>query len=189
MHDDWGPDCPSYELSDSRGAPAAGSSRGSAAAFRCAAALPSSWARSSWCSTAHLARRTGPSQSFRAVLAGRIRGLRLRHRGLVASDRAADGRSLLEDATLVVTVLRAHWRDGRSKPTRPAADARVCPLRLSDDRIAARCPRVMLAVSDGAHRGRMASTERYKGHDQLIEALPDLRRHVPDARLVFRRNR
>jgi phosphatidyl-myo-inositol dimannoside synthase len=32
--------------------------------------------------------------------------------------------------------------------------------------------------------GRMVSTERYKGHDQLIEAWPQVRAAVPDARLV-----
>lgn len=32
--------------------------------------------------------------------------------------------------------------------------------------------------------GRMVSTERYKGHDQLIEAWPDVRAQVPDAVLM-----
>jgi phosphatidylinositol alpha-1,6-mannosyltransferase len=32
--------------------------------------------------------------------------------------------------------------------------------------------------------GRMVATERYKGHDQLIEAWPDIVAHVPDAVLV-----
>jgi phosphatidylinositol alpha-1,6-mannosyltransferase len=32
--------------------------------------------------------------------------------------------------------------------------------------------------------GRMAANERYKGHDELIEAWPDVRRSVPHARLV-----
>ncbi len=33
--------------------------------------------------------------------------------------------------------------------------------------------------------GRMFSTERYKGHDPLIEAWPDLKARVPDAQLVI----
>jgi len=33
--------------------------------------------------------------------------------------------------------------------------------------------------------GRMGSTERYKGHDQLLEALPELARNHPDPRLVI----
>jgi phosphatidylinositol alpha-1,6-mannosyltransferase len=32
--------------------------------------------------------------------------------------------------------------------------------------------------------GRMASAERYKGHDQLIDAWPEIVSHVPDAQLV-----
>jgi phosphatidylinositol alpha-1,6-mannosyltransferase len=40
----------------------------------------------------------------------------------------------------------------------------------------------------GAHAvlvvGRMASAERYKGHDQLIDAWPEIVAHVPDAQLV-----
>jgi glycosyltransferase involved in cell wall biosynthesis len=31
----------------------------------------------------------------------------------------------------------------------------------------------------------MASSERYKGHDQLIDALPAIRRRAPDTQLVF----
>jgi phosphatidylinositol alpha-1,6-mannosyltransferase len=33
--------------------------------------------------------------------------------------------------------------------------------------------------------GRMASSERYKGHEQLIRIWPHVRRHVPDAQLVL----
>jgi glycosyltransferase involved in cell wall biosynthesis len=33
--------------------------------------------------------------------------------------------------------------------------------------------------------GRMASSERYKGHDQLIEVWPLVRRAVPDAQLII----
>jgi phosphatidyl-myo-inositol dimannoside synthase len=40
-------------------------------------------------------------------------------------------------------------------------------------------PRDVLAV------GRMAVDERYKGHDQLLEAWPSVAARVPDARLVF----
>jgi len=33
--------------------------------------------------------------------------------------------------------------------------------------------------------GRMSASERYKGHDQLLEVWPDLLRQVPDARLLI----
>jgi phosphatidylinositol alpha-1,6-mannosyltransferase len=40
-------------------------------------------------------------------------------------------------------------------------------------------PHVVLVVA------RMSSKERYKGHDQLLEAWPAVRARIPDARLVF----
>ena len=40
-------------------------------------------------------------------------------------------------------------------------------------------PRVVLVV------GRMTSEDRYKGHDELLDLWPAIRREVPDVRLVF----
>ena len=62
----------------------------------------------------------------------------------------------------------------------------VCPLSLEPGRVivedgpgvAAKEP-VVLVVA------RMQSTERYKGHDQLIEAWPLVRARVPEARLII----
>jgi phosphatidylinositol alpha-1,6-mannosyltransferase len=60
----------------------------------------------------------------------------------------------------------------------------VCPLGLSDparkpERLAGPAGPTILTVA------RMASTERYKGHDQLLDALPAVRRQIPEAKLVF----
>lgn len=59
----------------------------------------------------------------------------------------------------------------------------VCTLALPDERVGAQSPPrtqppTVLVV------GRMAVSERYKGHDQLIEAWPEVARRVPGARLV-----
>jgi phosphatidylinositol alpha-1,6-mannosyltransferase len=63
----------------------------------------------------------------------------------------------------------------------------VCPLALpeaetataSDSDAPALRPRTVLIV------GRMLTTERYKGHDQLIEAWPTVTAQIPDAQLVL----
>jgi phosphatidylinositol alpha-1,6-mannosyltransferase len=62
----------------------------------------------------------------------------------------------------------------------------VCPLSLQKGaalpsghaRAASRSPRVLVV-------GRMASTERYKGHEQLIRAWPGVISRVPDAELIM----
>jgi phosphatidylinositol alpha-1,6-mannosyltransferase len=69
----------------------------------------------------------------------------------------------------------------------------VCPLALEPDipaadvRLTARWrerigPKAVITV------GRMASGERYKGHDQLLESWDAVRARVPGARLVFAGN-
>jgi phosphatidylinositol alpha-1,6-mannosyltransferase len=101
----------------------------------------------------------------------------------VWSPLAPRDRRLLEDATLVVacsshTARRAH----EVNPALPSFS--ICHLGHSTSGPVPALP----SPSDGSTVltvARMASTERYKGHDQLIEALPDLLRDVPDARLVF----
>ena len=65
-------------------------------------------------------------------------------------------------------------------------DIAVCPLALQKNDeppavrlpAAGRPPRVLVV-------GRMASTERYKGHEQLIRAWPAVRARVPAAELVM----
>jgi phosphatidyl-myo-inositol dimannoside synthase len=66
----------------------------------------------------------------------------------------------------------------------------VCPLALGDGTAPAPGDRVATwRRLVGAHGvvtvGRMVAAERYKGHDQLLEAWGDVRQRVPDARLVF----
>jgi phosphatidylinositol alpha-1,6-mannosyltransferase len=63
----------------------------------------------------------------------------------------------------------------------------VCPLTLETP--AAPLPEVSSDRRWGRNAvllvGRMAATERYKGHDELLDAWPRVRAAVPDARLVF----
>ena len=67
----------------------------------------------------------------------------------------------------------------------------ICPLALPPERAAGGCteegeapgpdigPHAVLVV------GRMLAAERYKGHDQLIEAWPQIAAEVPDSQLVI----
>ncbi|MEO8481897.1 MAG: glycosyltransferase family 4 protein [Acidobacteriota bacterium] len=63
----------------------------------------------------------------------------------------------------------------------------ACPLALSPEwsRFAAQAPAAMTPPSRTVLIvGRMVASERYKGHDQLLEAWPDVIARAPDARLV-----
>lgn len=76
-------------------------------------------------------------------------------------------------------VMRAH----------PAAgEVLACPLALLPDTPEGGVDTPMLGtVGDRGVllTGRMSASERYKGHDELIEAWPAVLARVPDARLVF----
>lgn len=62
----------------------------------------------------------------------------------------------------------------------------ACPLALSPDwsQVAARAPATGTPSRTVLIVGRMVASERYKGHDQLLEAWPAIAARVPDARLV-----
>jgi phosphatidylinositol alpha-1,6-mannosyltransferase len=90
---------------------------------------------------------------------------------------AADVR-LANSAYTAARVMRAHPEIGRVEP---------CPLALLEPPVTAahtgrqgppREPTVLMV-------GRLASTERYKGHDELIDAWPRVVAAVPSARLVI----
>jgi len=92
-------------------------------------------------------------------------------------------RALLNDAALVVTTSRHTARQAREfNPELPPVA--VCPLGVSEPQ----------RMPYHAHVGRaatiltvarLAASERYKGHDQLIDALPAVCARVPEARLLF----
>jgi phosphatidylinositol alpha-1,6-mannosyltransferase len=64
-----------------------------------------------------------------------------------------------------------------------------CPLALLPDTRTAPKAGSALSVDLGPRAvivvARMAATERYKGHDELLDAWPRVLAHAPDARLVF----
>jgi phosphatidylinositol alpha-1,6-mannosyltransferase len=68
-----------------------------------------------------------------------------------------------------------------SLPPRPKTGSLPAhaPLEHSPATVPALGPRAVLVV------GRMSSSERYKGHDQLLEAWPAVIAGLPDAKLVF----
>jgi phosphatidylinositol alpha-1,6-mannosyltransferase len=103
--------------------------------------------------------------------------------GIEVWDRLAPAdRAILDGAALLVTN-SAHTARRAEAANPGLGPVAVCPLGHSapNDAPAARrhASPIILTVA------RMVSTERYKGHDQLIEALPAIRRRVPEARLVF----
>jgi phosphatidyl-myo-inositol dimannoside synthase len=96
--------------------------------------------------------------------------------------------------TLERAAMRRAWRVaaisqhtiGRFRDANPDLKdlhVRVCHPGLSDQHVAStelksQTPTALIA-------GRMASDERYKGHDQLIEVWSEVRQDVPDATLVI----
>lgn len=94
-------------------------------------------------------------------------------------------RRVLDDAALCIANSRYTVERMRAaNPGLPAVD--VCQLALSaatdrapGHRVSRFGPHMVLIVA------RMASAERYKGHDELIAAWPDIVAAVPDARLVI----
>ncbi len=105
-------------------------------------------------------------EAWRPLSAGRARALRL-----------ADG----------VLAISRHTLE-RARPFCPGLDrAVVLPLALEEREPAGEVDRDLVArLGEGfvLIAGRMAATERYKGHDELLAALPLLVARVPGARLV-----
>jgi len=96
-----------------------------------------------------------------------------------------DGLRVIRDAALLVS--NSQHTASRVRTVCPDAGAiAVCPLALPDEVLAAsasaepalRAPMVLMV-------GRMLAAERYKGHDQMLDAWGSVRRAVPTARLVI----
>lgn len=104
------------------------------------------------------------------------RRLRVRERQAVAS---AQG---------LIAISRATARRFReANPDLAAMPVSVCPLgiRPAAPLTAAANQAGDIAPGFALIVGRLSAEERYKGHDELIAAWPDVRRRVPDARLVI----
>jgi phosphatidylinositol alpha-1,6-mannosyltransferase len=180
MHEEWGPDCPVYELSGTTRAVSAISRVAHRLRFGARVASAEVMGRSSWFFHSHLAL----ARVHRAIPRRLGRPYAVFVYGIeVWSPLARADRRLLEGATLVVAC-SAHTARRAIEVNPGLPPIVVCPLGLAAEGLAT-AARASLAGSTVLTVARMASTERYKGHDQMIEALPDLRRHVPDARLVF----
>jgi len=93
---------------------------------------------------------------------------------------------ILQGATL--RIANSAYTARRLQEANPAVGPiQVCPLAWLP--IETADPGVRKVPSLGPHVvlvvGRMLEAERYKGHDQLLEAWPAVLQNVPDARLVF----
>lgn len=77
----------------------------------------------------------------------------------------------------------SHYTLARARETHPGLSAEILPLALEERAPTGTADRGLLdRAGDGFAliAGRMAESEKYKGHDALLEALP----RVPEARLV-----
>jgi phosphatidylinositol alpha-1,6-mannosyltransferase len=99
-------------------------------------------------------------------------------------------RTLLEDAALIVA--NSEFTRRRVVALNPGLPSiGVCPLALEPSFAASVPDAPALAATRSqqpptlAMVGRMASSECYKGHDQILEAWPFVRRAVPEGRLVL----
>ena len=180
MHDEWGSDCPVYELSATAAGVPSVARAAARLSFGARIAVAEFAGRSSWLFHTHIA--VARVQQFIPRRLGRPYGVFL-HGIEVWSPLAASDRRLMDRAALVVTN-SAHTarRAAEANPGLPSIA--VCPLAYAPTG-----PLQRINFSEDAATvltvARMASTERYKGHDQLIEALPELRKHVPAVRLMF----
>jgi phosphatidylinositol alpha-1,6-mannosyltransferase len=100
----------------------------------------------------------------------------------------AERRAVLREARVRIAISpHTARRVAMAHPDLPAIDTCLLAL-LPDDEHPDRVPADVL-VDYGPHAvvivGRMSSTERYKGHDQLLLAWPRVLTEVPDASLVM----
>ena len=98
---------------------------------------------------------------------------------------AGDARLYREAA---VCLTNSRYTAGRVASENPGLPPLVvCPLALVPDECPPAAPWTREPI--GPHAvvivGRMSAAERYKGHDALLDAWPDVLARVPDARLVF----
>jgi phosphatidylinositol alpha-1,6-mannosyltransferase len=180
MQDEWGRECPVYELSPTAmGAPSIARTA-ARVGFGARVAVAELAGRSSWLFHSHLG--VARVQQYIPRALGRPYAVFL-HGIEVWSPLAASDRRLLDEAALVIT--NSEHTSRRAREANPwLPPVAVCPLAYgsaADVPATTNSPAapVVLTVA------RMASTERYKGHDQLIDALPALHRDVPGARLIF----
>ena len=104
-----------------------------------------------------------------------------------APNLSSDRLAALMNARARISISR-HTAD-RVRKTHPRVGViHPCPLGLLDQEIVVGKPDEALIQSIREKSvmilGRMSSTERYKGHDELLECWPSVVRNVPEAQLV-----
>jgi phosphatidylinositol alpha-1,6-mannosyltransferase len=99
-------------------------------------------------------------------------------------------RRVLEGANLLIA--NSKYTARRVKEAHPwIGPIAPCPLALGPDQLTSDSAAEVDRASGelGPHAvlvvARLSSEERYKGHDQLLEAWPAVQARIPDARLVF----
>jgi phosphatidylinositol alpha-1,6-mannosyltransferase len=100
----------------------------------------------------------------------------------LAEQQALSGASL--------RIANSEFTARRVRAMHPAiGDIASCPLSLMPSRGGSACADHPMSFDPGPQAvllvARMSSSERYKGHDQLLEAWPATLARLPDARLIF----
>jgi phosphatidyl-myo-inositol dimannoside synthase len=180
FRDEWGDGCRLYELSPSGALFPPIARTAVRLRFGARVAADQALGRSAWMFHSHLAVARVQRAIPRVISCPYVvflHGIEV-WRPLVAAERA-----VLAGAALLVTN-SAHTARRLAEVNPGVPRPAICPLGSDavggvgkSDEPSAR--RSILTVA------RMASSEQYKGHDQLLEALPAVRSRVPDARLVF----
>ncbi len=96
-------------------------------------------------------------------------------------------RQVLDDAVLLIANSR-HTADRAAQANPGLGPVEICPLAVEsaiEQMHERRGVAVRSSVPTVLMLGRMAAAERYKGHDQMLEAWPAVGSRLPDARLVI----
>jgi phosphatidylinositol alpha-1,6-mannosyltransferase len=143
-------------------------------------------AAESWVLFNHLALAQAQAfvpRSFRRPYAIFLHGIEAWHPLPPSGRRTLDGAALL--------IANSHHTAARVRDANPGVgEIHVCPLALDPDTIG-----IAAAAEERSLRGRgaplvlmvgrLVAAERYKGHDQVLEAWPAVRARVPAARLCI----
>ena len=179
LRDEWGEGVPLFELVPSAGPADTLASRTARLRFGIELASAEASGRVGWLVHSHLA--VARVQRYIPARLGCRYAVFLH--GIEAWDRVTPAdRAVLDGATVLLSN-SAHTARRVAAANPGLDDITVCQLGFSapaEWAIPTTSARpIILAVA------RMVSTERYKGHDELIDALPLIRQTVPGATLVF----
>jgi len=129
----------------------------------------------------------GPARSLSLVPRALLPRYAIQLHGIeIWRELSRDRRRVLENATFLVA--NSFYTAARAQEYLPARHRmRIVPLGIEAPLPAGPADASVLAGAGKGYAlivGRTAGTEGYKGHDELLDAWPEVRRRLPEARLV-----